>query len=156
MKKQFVDQLNKDDQVNDIFVLHKIDKKNYKNKPGTYLQLIIGDENETEAIYKFFSDGEVFRISGKVGEYMGTLDISMNPGIKLEKISDYDRNDLIPKTNKDVPQMIQTLKDEISKVSNPHIKQLLESFSNDDKFMERYSTAPAEKNKEKLCVVYGA
>ena len=88
MKKQFVDQLNKDDQVNDVFVLHKIDRKNYKNKPGTYLQLILGDktgtiiakywgsdENETEAIYKFFSDGEVFRISGKVGEYMGTLDI---------------------------------------------------------------------------------
>ena len=158
MKKQFVDQLNKDEQVNDIFVLHKIDKKNYKNKPGTYLQLILGDktgtiiakywgndENETEGIYKFFSDGEVFRISGKVGEYMGTLDISMNPGIKLEKIIDYDRNDLIPKTNKDVPQMIQTLKDEISKVSNPHIKQLLESFSNDDKFMEKYSTAPAAK-----------
>ena len=100
---------------------------------------------ETEAIYKFFSDGEVFRISGKVGEYMGTLDISMNPGVKLEKISDYDRSDLIPKTNNDIPQMIQAFKDEISKVSNPHIKQLLESFSNDDAFMERYSTAPAAK-----------
>ena len=47
MKKQFVDQLNKDEQVNDIFVLHKIDKKNYKNKPGTYLQLVLGDKTGT-------------------------------------------------------------------------------------------------------------
>ena len=53
---------------------------------------------------------------------MGTLDISMNPGVKLEKISDYDRSDLIPKTNKDIPQMIQAFKDEISKVSNSRIK----------------------------------
>ena len=50
MKKQFVDQLNKDDQVNDVFVLHKIDRKNYKNKPGTYLQLILGDKTRTRSV----------------------------------------------------------------------------------------------------------
>ena len=76
---------------------------------------------------------------------MENLDIAMNPGVKLEKILDYDIDDFIPKTSKDIPQMIQSLKDEISKISDPHIKQLLESFSNDDEFMKRYSTAPAAK-----------
>ena len=66
-------------------------------------------------------------------------------GNVLEKLADYDSADYMRRTDKDIPQMIEKLKDEISKISNPHIKQLLESFSNDDEFMKKYSKAPAGK-----------
>ena len=160
MKNQFINQMKTGDTINDFFAINRLDEiLKYKSKSGSWFPFTIGDntgiitakfwgdtEEGTQTVYNFFSDAKVVRIVGKVEEYNGEKYISINqPGNVLEKSENYDSADYMRKTDKDIPQMIEKLKEEVSKISNPHIKQLLESFSNDDEFMKKYSKAPAGK-----------
>ena len=155
MKTQFVNQLKNNDQVDDYFVLANVGQRPYRDtSKGNFLQLIIQDKtgtvpakfwsekDQTKTIAEFLSDAQVIKILGKVDDYQGNLSIVLTE--PPEKVTDYDTpEDFLVKTDKDIPQMLQSLKDEISNISNPHIKQLLELFSNDEKFMEKFSRSPA-------------
>ena len=157
MKKQFVSELKKDESVNDFFVITNVSQRPYKNSSkGNYLQLSVQDKTgtisaklwseggETSRLSQHLSDAQVVKLSGKAEEYQGRLSIVLHD--PPEKIENYESpEDFMSKTDKDIPKMLQELKDEISKISDPHIKQLLELFSNDNEFMKKYSTAPAAK-----------
>tara|TARA_B100000686_G_C16608621_1_gene872566 strand:- start:101 stop:1054 length:954 start_codon:yes stop_codon:yes gene_type:complete len=157
LKRQFVNELKNNDQVNDYFVLTDVEQRPYRDtSKGNFLQLIIQDKtgtipaklwsekDQTKTIAKFLSDAQVIKILGKVDDYQGNLSIVLTE--PPEKVMDYDTpEDFLVKTDKDILQMLQSLKDNISNISNPHIKQLLELFSNDEKFMEKFSKSPAAK-----------
>ena len=158
MKKQFVNQLKVGDKVNDYFVIEKISQIPYVKNPsdGKFLAIELRDKTgtidakkwtkgaETTALHDSLKGVQIIKISGDVDEFrnMPSITLDKNPEI----VSDYEfPEDFILTTKKDIQQMIEELKNEISKISNTHIKQLLESFSEDDEFMKIFSRAAAAK-----------
>lgn len=156
MKEQFVDTLHfGTDVVTEFAVLEKGKPVPYKNKDGEWFRVKLGDKtgmvegkfwgdpgDDLNKTLEGFSPDDIVLVKGKVEEYLGKKQINIRVIIKTE---DYDVEDFMKKTTKDIPQMIFNLKKNVSEIQNPHIKELLEKFVDDDSFMEKFSKAPAGK-----------
>ena len=157
-KTQFVKDLQKDGTVQDLFaVKKKEDVRTYakgymfslliSDKTGTILVKFWGGEKtETESIFSSFEEQDVVFIKGKVGEYKGNPEIHINPPegeIKKNSFDDFD--DFIATTKRNVDEMILELKGFFDNMSDPHIKQLVNDFVNDDEFMKKFVKSPAAR-----------
>ena len=168
MKSSFVDEYVEDDIITDqdFVVSSKGSVTKYKSKPGFWFQLSLsdktgsipakfwgtqeGEEIDIKKLFDSFSVGDIVRLSGEVGSFRDTLevkiDIEANPPLKKIEDGEYDLEDFMKKSSRDIPQMIAELRQIVSEINNEHIKKLLESFTNDDDFMKKqYSQAPAAK-----------
>jgi 3'-5' exoribonuclease len=167
MKSSFVSDCVENQTITELFaVSSKGSVTKYKNKPGFWFGLSLSDktgtmdakfwgkENDDDVeIQKFFASfsiGDIVRVSGRVSSYQNKLDLNIDEkvGNVLKKVEDgeYDLEDFMKKSSRDIPQMIAELHQIVSEINNEHIKKLLESFTNDDDFMKKkYSQAPAGK-----------
>jgi len=158
MKKQFVNELKVGDKVDDYFAIGKISQIPYVKNPsdGKFLAIELKDKtgtidakkwtkgSETEALHNSLKGVQIVKILGEVGEFRNTPSITLDKDPEI--VSDYENpEDFILTSKRDIGQMVEELKNEISNISNPHIKLLLESFSNDNDFMKKFSRAAAAK-----------
>ncbi len=160
MKKQFIKDLNAGDSVEDLFAV-KLKKPpvGYRSgKEGMWFSLQIADrsgemtarvwgrsEKEAMSIYAPFKTGDVILIRGRVSEFDGKLQISIEPerGDFARKSNDYDSRDFVQSSGKDIGAMLSEFRVICSGTRNPHIKLLIDSFLDDAAFMESFSKAPA-------------
>ena len=165
VKSKFVSELNSLQTVNEIFVISKkFSPQKYKTKSGSWFKLELadktgtislkywgGDEEGTKNIFDSFLEGDVVQVNGELVSFNNNWEIKVDPksSHQLRKLSDgeYDPEDFMKKTTKDITLMISNLQKTVSEVSNPHIRKLLESFVNDEEFMsKKYKMAPAGKS----------
>ena len=167
MKSSFVSDCVENQTITELFVVSsKSSVTKYKNKPGFWFGLSLSDKTgtmnakfwgkendddiEIQKFFASFSIGDIVRVSGRVSSYQNKLDLNIDEkvGNVLKKVEDgeYDLEDFMKKSSRDIPQMITELHQIVSEINNEHIKKLLESFTNDDDFMKKkYSQAPAGK-----------
>ena len=167
MKSSFVSDCVENQTITELFaVSSKGSVTKYKNKPGFWFGLSLSDKTgtmdakfwgkendddiEIQKFFASFSIGDIVRVSGRVSSYQNKLDLNIDEkvGNVLKKVEDgeYDLEDFMKKSSRDIPQMIAELHQIVSEINNEHIKKLLESFTNDDDFMKKkYSQAPAGK-----------
>jgi 3'-5' exoribonuclease len=154
-----VKDLKKDNSVDSYFAIkHKQMPRPYKN--GYFFTITASDvsgdiqvkfwgglEAETNVIFSSLTTHDVVQIIGKVDEYQGEPQISINPptGI-IKKIELFDLKDLVPHTKYDITQMVEELKKITCEVKNQDIKRLIEDFLNDPEFMAKFTKAPAGKS----------
>ena len=115
------------------------------DKTDEMLLNYFGGENEEEvkSLYSGFENQNVIHVVGTTNEYQGRINIIVKPDAGLiEKTNDYDLQDFLPMTKKDVPQMISEFKEIISNIEDPDIKRLLEKIFNVE-FLKKYSMAAA-------------
>ena len=167
MKSSFVSDCVENQTITELFVVSsKGSVTKYKNKPGFWFGLSLSDKTgtmnakfwgkendddiEIQKFFASFSIGDIVRVSGRISSYQNNLDLNIDEkvGNVLKKVEDgeYDLEDFMKKSSRDIPQMIAELHQIVSEINNEHIKKLLESFTNDDDFMKKkYSQAPAGK-----------
>jgi len=167
MKSSFVSDCVENQTITELFVVSsKSSVTKYKNKPGFWFGLSLSDKTgtmnakfwgkendddiEIQKFFASFSIGDIVRVSGRISSYQNNLDLNIDEkvGNVLKKVEDgeYDLEDFMKKSSRDIPQMIAELHQIVSEINNEHIKKLLESFTNDDDFMKKkYSQAPAGK-----------
>lgn len=119
----------------------------------TYLTIKLADrtgeidgklwDNAEEVAGKF--DREDFvRIKGMVASYQGTMQVKMKT---LEKVDDsqVDISNFIQASSRNVDEMVDELRAVAAGITNAHLKQLMNAFLNDKRFMETFKRAPAAK-----------
>ena len=118
-----------------------------------YLALTLGDrtgqieakmwDNVEEAIDAFDQDDFV-KIKGLINKYKNRFQLTIH---KLRRLGDseIDYSDFLPKTNKDIGELWQTLAGFVASFQNPHLKALVEAFMADPEIAEAYRNAPAAK-----------
>ena len=162
LMKQFVGDVKDGDAVSSYFAL--IDKKpprDYKNKPGVWFEMTLSDKTgqitarfwgdgnnvRTRQLFDSLSVGSVVSVQGNASSFYDTLMISINSGIgNLSTISEYDKDDLLPVSDINIPQLKSQLMEEIKSIQNNPLKSLLNSFFKDESFLEKYARWPAARS----------
>lgn len=167
MKKQFIKDLKSGDRVDSVFgVKFKKPVRNYVNgymfevraadKTGEITAKYWGDndENSVQKLYDDFQKSDVIHVAGTANEYMGRLEIgiSKTDGDIVEKTDEYDVTDFVASSERDIDEMMNTLKNTVKSVKNPHLKTLLETLLKDEKFVNRFKKSPASMMYHQNCI----
>ena len=98
-------------------------------------------------VYDAIVTGGVLRVKGKAQEYNEVLEIAINPDngdlVLALAEGDYRLEDFVPRTEKDINQMMTQLNGYIKKVKDPKLLELLSHFFADEAFVEEFKKCPA-------------
>jgi 3'-5' exoribonuclease len=130
-------------------------KQSLKTKAGkSYYSLILQDKTgildakvwELSGGIDHFEAMEYIRVDGQVVSFQGTLQLNIKR-IRRSQEGEYDPSDFVPTTNKNVEEMYSELLKYISKIQQPHLRKLAESFFVEDKdFALRFKKHSAAKS----------
>jgi len=138
--------------------------KEYRNKPGKYFFLGIGDktgeislkfwgradEEPVTSLYNSLSVGDVIEIMGNVemDRFDNTLTISMDEGTHpFRKCgeNEYDPKEFLPTSERDIEEMMEEMHAQIGSVENEHLRALLDAFFTDENFTSDFKIAKSTK-----------
>ena len=136
--------------------------RDYRSKPGRYFFLGIGDRTGTIQlkfwgggdavrvmdIYNAISIGDVVEVTGdvEVDRFDSTLILSLNEDVhEIRVCSDEEvtLEDFIPRSERNLDEMLQQIREHAQGVKDPHLNTLLENFLSDADFATRLKNAPA-------------
>ena len=160
-KEQYVENLKEGDVVNDMFAV-KIKKPPRPYKRGTWFDLVVSDKSgeinvkfwggdnkdRVKRLYDSFKVGDVIQVRiGNVEIYEDKPQISINEssgGLRRCAPNEYDVMNFVPSLEDDkIKELIDVVKKEISGIENEQLKNLLDSFFKDQKFVDSFSHSPS-------------
>jgi 3'-5' exoribonuclease len=150
--KQFVAEIKDRDAVQAVFLVKdKIMAMAKNGKP--YMNLRFMDKSgEIEAkvwdnvdlLDKQFDKDDFVQVRGKASVYMNKMQIVVAEIVKVPE-EQVNLADFLPESSRDNGEMRQELKDVVAALTNPYLRGLMESFLNDQPFLDLYCMAPAAK-----------
>jgi 3'-5' exoribonuclease len=129
-----------------------MDKQLRANRNGNlYLQVELRDRtgsisarlwNAGEHLFRSFEMGDFLRVKGKVQLFQGALQmiVAQIDRVPSEKI---DLADFLPHTDQDISKLLERLRALLQRLSNHHLRALVECFLIDETFMKGFCQAPA-------------
>lgn len=150
MSRRMICQLADGDNIEEIFLI--ADKQLRSNRNGNlYLQVELRDRtgaltarlwNASEHLFRTFEIGDFAMARGKVQLFQGALQIILShiDRFEAEKV---ELGDFLPHTDQDVNKLLERLRSILLKMSNPHLRGLVECFLMDDDFVRDLKQAPA-------------
>lgn len=152
MKKVYVNNIVERDQVEAPFLVR--DKTIGMARNGRpYMTLKLMDRTGEvegriwEKVDEFsacFNKDDFIQVSGKASVYLGKMQLVIQGLSRLEE-SDVDLADFLPVSARPVDEMVRDLQSLVAELSDPCLRQLMESFLNDAEFMANFTRAPAAK-----------
>lgn len=148
---RYIEELREGMMVSDIYLCKN--KVVAKTKMGkTYYSLLLQDKTGTldSKIWELsngienFEQMDYVKVEGQVTSFQGNLQLNVK---RLRKASEgqYDPADYIPCTDKNIDEMFKDVIKMINAVSNPYLKQLLQSVFGDKEFAARFKVHSAAK-----------
>ncbi|WP_456487479.1 3'-5' exoribonuclease YhaM family protein [Candidatus Alkanophaga liquidiphilum] len=153
MKKKFVKDLREGEDVDDFFLVVGKELREFKTKPGIFLQLKLMDGTGSitarcwegaEEVSALVSVGDVVQIKGTVESFQDELQIIFEP-YDISKCDELSPQDLLPKTEKDVDGLLSEIRATTLSFEDEHLRRLVLSFLDDEAFVAKFKTAPAAK-----------
>uniref|UniRef100_A0A7V3PTT6 HD domain-containing protein n=1 Tax=candidate division WOR-3 bacterium TaxID=2052148 RepID=A0A7V3PTT6_UNCW3 len=150
MKRQFVKDLKPGTIVNDVFWCARRDLKDRRDG-SQFLTFEIRDRtgslpaimwDKIEDGLNYIADGNFCHVQGRVGDYQGKLQITVNAVYPVEPVQ-VSRADFLPASRFNSAELMKELQEYISSIKNPYLRSLLESFFRDTDFAARFAQAPA-------------
>ena len=160
-KEQFIEDLREGDVVNDIYAV-KIKNPPRPYKRGTWFGLVVtdktgeinvkywGGENKdrVKRLYDSFKVGDVVQVRlGNVEIYEDKPQISINEstgGIRRCSPNEYDVDDFIPSLDEHrIKELLEILKEDIKKVEDKQLSNLLKLFFDDPGFVKDFTHSPS-------------
>jgi 3'-5' exoribonuclease len=148
-----ITEFKENDRVVDHFLCKQ--KQSLKTRTGkTYLSLKLQDKTgtidakvwELNNDIQSFEDKDFIKIDGVVLTYQNDLQLKINK-IRRSNPGEYDPADYIPRTEKDVADLYQTLKDFIKSINNYYIRQLMENILiHNEEIASAFQSHSAAKN----------
>jgi len=104
-----------------------------------------GDKELIDKIYNSIKEDDVIYVTGRIGEFQGNLDISINKEqlIKICSPDEYILSDFILTSERDIEKMFEELKIAIRSVREPMLKKILDYFFTRDDFVKEFKFVPA-------------
>ncbi|MFP4045970.1 MAG: 3'-5' exoribonuclease YhaM family protein [Candidatus Aenigmatarchaeota archaeon] len=155
MKRKYVEDLNEGDEVKTtLSVKYKKPIRDYKN--GYMFTLGLADmtdeieakywggknEDEVRKVFDSFQTGDVVEVRGNISKFRNNLQINIEEG-SLEKTEEFDIEDFVPSSDKDVEELFSRLEGKMRDLENEHLRRLMDSFLNDEEFVEDFKGSPA-------------
>lgn len=151
MKSQWIKDLSPGTQVNDTFVVRRLEIKDYSG--GRYLSLELGDksgriggvcwENVRELASRF-KPGSVVQIQGSVGTFRDLPQLTVQVMTPVAS-KDYDPLDYLPAGPVEPQKQMTQIEAMISRVSDTHYRTLLAEIFTDGIIKTKFMFAPAAK-----------
>src|SRR5438093_1065740 len=147
---RFVLQMTDGDTIEEVYLVS--DKQLRANRNGNlYLQVELRDRtgaisarmwNAGEHLFRSFDVGDFLHVKGKVQLFQGALQMILShlERIETEKV---ELADFLPHTEQDVSKLLERLRSVLMRVSNPHLRALVECFLMDEPFVRDFCRAPA-------------
>jgi len=150
-KEQFLSDLKVGDLVETTFIVSEKQVKKKKNgqdyctvtfqdKGGTVEGVLWTEVFEAAGVFK---EGDLVEIKGILKEYRGSRQLIVNSLVKIEKDAGLDLSDYIKSTSKDIDSMFEEVLGYMGSIKNKHLKELLNLFMDDKKFVSDYRTSTA-------------
>ncbi len=151
--KTFINELQRGQSIESFFYVRE--KNLSRTKSGTpYLALRLVDRTgEIEGriwdnapdFAALFDVHDFIKVRAEVEEFQGALQLRI---IKLRKTSEEEikLDDFLPRSSADVEKMFAELKDLARLVKQPFLGRLLDSFWQDQDFVQKFKKAPAAKS----------
>nr|HID12660.1 HD domain-containing protein [Anaerolineae bacterium] len=154
MKKQFVRDLRPGDRALSFFLVRHKQLEPFRDRTrGEFLTLVLADRTgdilarvweDGPAVAETFEQGQVVKVLGEVEEYLGRWQLIVQK-IRPAKPEEYDLADMLPATERDVGEMLATVRAAMEEIENPHLRALVAYFFEDEEFVARFSRAPAAR-----------
>lgn len=151
MKKQFVSSLQEGDVVNDYFVAARKDLRDTQSG-GKFLGMVFKDRsgeiggvlwNKAKEVSGLFELGDVVNVRGTVNTYQSRLQVRVDQVLPLRD-GEYALEDLIAAAS-DSGKSWEAFREILETIEDPWLRALVDSFLNDEDFVERFSGAAAGK-----------
>jgi 3'-5' exoribonuclease len=140
--------------VTDFLMIRKKEIRSKHESMETYLSLELGDASgrifgslwkNVDQAYAALDEGKPAKVRAMVIDWKGHLHLSVER-IRPVTASDHvDISSFVPKSSLDYNVIHKEISDRIETVSNTAVRDLLESFFNDEIFLECFRNAPGGK-----------
>ncbi len=150
MGRRFVQQLTDGEALDEVYLV--TEKQLRANRNGNlYIQLELRDRtgsisarlwNAGEHLFRSFEEGDFLRVRGKVQLFQGALQVILSHIDKAEA-GQVELTDFLPHTEHDVSKLYERLRAALMRLTNPHLRGLVECFLMDADFVEGFSKVPA-------------
>ena len=124
-----------------------------KKNGEPYLALVLGDrtgqieakmwDGVPEAMNVFDQD-DFIKVRGLLNKYNGRFQLTIHKLRSMDN-GEVDYTDYLPKTDKNIDELWQTLAGYVQGFQNPHLKAVIQAFMDDPEIERAYKNAPAAK-----------
>jgi 3'-5' exoribonuclease len=124
-----------------------------KKSGENYLALTLADRSgqieakmwdNVETCINAFEQDQFIKVKGLINRYNHRYQLTIHKLRRLEE-SEIDYSDYLPKTDKDIDELWQTLAGLVATFQDPNLKALVEAFMADPEIAAGYRSAPAAK-----------
>jgi len=120
---------------------------NIGDDSGSIMLKYWGPDNESRVneIYDSLSVDNVIFVKGKTTVYNETISINVDSMGEIRKLKEgeYNLSEFVRISEKDMEKMFSTLKGFLNSVKNEELKKLIESFTENPEFLEKFRKHPA-------------
>jgi 3'-5' exoribonuclease len=150
MARRFIQQLTDGETLDEVYLVSE--KQLRANRNGNlYIQVELRDRtgaitgrlwNAGEHLFRAFDEGDFLQIKGKVQLFQGALQVILSHLDRIESAK-VELADFLPHTEHDVSKLLERLRAVLLKMSNPHLRALIECFLMDETFVADFCKVPA-------------
>lgn len=150
MQRQFIAELQARDSVDEIYRV--ADKQVRSNRQGNdYILLQLMDKtgqisglrwNAGQTLYETFQRGDFLRVVGTTQLHNGMMQIIVQD-FEAVHPAKVDMEDFSKTNPEELQGLLGKLKDKLGSIRQPHLKQIAQSYLNDERLMEKLQRAPA-------------
>ena len=140
-----------DDRIEGFFAVRRKEVREYTR--GQYVSMELGDHSGRVGAVMWEPDqfalaeletGMVVKARGIVGEYNNRAQFTVNR-IRLAQSDEYQLTDILPHAESTIEERKARILGLTAKIENQYIKQLLDTFWEDERFFDQYVNAAAGK-----------
>ncbi|MHC4139665.1 MAG: 3'-5' exoribonuclease YhaM family protein [Planctomycetota bacterium] len=150
MPRKFISQLNGGTTIDEILLVQNKDLRTTKNG-SLYIQAQLSDRtgmidarmwDASTPFFESLGNDTFLRIKGRTEVYQNKIQLIIKHISKTDQ-EDIKLEDYLPGTEQDVNKMFSELKQIVSSIKQPHLKNLLNLFFSDKDFCKGFCSAPA-------------
>jgi len=150
MAHKFINKIEPGQTIDDIYIV-KDPILRSTTRGDLYIAMFLTDRSgqlngrmwqATEATYKSLPKPGFVHIKGRSELYQNNLQIVIN-NVAVIDPGKVNIDDFLPRTKKDIKQMLEEVKETVGRIENPQLKALVGEFLADTELMEKFCNAPA-------------
>ncbi len=154
MGRQFIADLTEGQQVQGTFSVRQRRLVPFRDTPGQYLALVLGDRtgevaarmwDQAEEAAGLFTEGDVVEVTGRVESYRGQLELRLDR-IRPCAEGEYDRSDFVATGKLDGEEAKEKLLEWVASVENPDLRLLLHTVFGDREILDSFAECPGSKS----------
>lgn len=149
---RYIETLHEGDRVNDIYLCKA--KTSAMTKTGKPYESVVLQDKTGSLDAKIWDPNSIgiddfepldyIEVNGEVTSFQGAIQLNVKRARKVSE-GEYNPQDYLPVSNKDIDAMYNEILNYINKVNNTYLKQLLKSFFEDEEFAKKFKQHSAAK-----------